>query len=112
MGTGKTLRDTVHAMVAAAALLSVVGAQAACAQSNAQADALSELRQRPPQDEVIYFALPDRFANGDPSNDSVAALREAALRGDTELTRAAERLFPAKAPYSHATLPDDADPAP
>ncbi|PZP64352.1 MULTISPECIES: glutamyl-tRNA reductase [Pseudoxanthomonas] len=41
-----------------------------------------------------------------------AALREAALRGDTELTRAAERLFPAKAPYSHATLPDDADPAP
>ena len=69
MGKKNTLRNTVHAMVAAAALLSVVGAQAACAQSNAQADALSELRQRPPQDEVIYFLLPDRFANGDPAND-------------------------------------------
>ncbi|SEK61029.1 glutamyl-tRNA reductase [Pseudoxanthomonas sp. GM95] len=41
-----------------------------------------------------------------------AALREAALSGDTELTRAADRMFPAKAPYSHAKLPDDADPAP
>ncbi|CAN5205635.1 alpha-amylase family glycosyl hydrolase [soil metagenome] len=27
------------------------------------------LRDRVPSDEVIYFALPDRFANGDPSND-------------------------------------------
>ncbi len=26
-------------------------------------------RLRPPEDEVIYFALPDRFANGDLSND-------------------------------------------
>jgi len=26
-------------------------------------------RDRPPQDEVIYFLLPDRFENGDPSND-------------------------------------------
>jgi len=30
---------------------------------------LEALRQRPPQDEVIYFLLPDRFANGDPAND-------------------------------------------
>src|SRR3954465_7837576 len=28
-----------------------------------------EYRERLPQDEVIYFLLPDRFANGDPSND-------------------------------------------
>jgi glutamyl-tRNA reductase len=47
-----------------------------------------------------------------------AALREAALTGDTELARAAERLFPAKAPYSHPhspslpPLPDDSEPAP
>ncbi len=27
------------------------------------------LRDRLPEDEVIYFVLPDRFANGDPSND-------------------------------------------
>ena len=26
-------------------------------------------RDRPPQDEVIYFLLPDRFENGDPAND-------------------------------------------
>ncbi len=32
-------------------------------------DALSAIRERPPEDEVIYFVLPDRFANGDSSND-------------------------------------------
>lgn len=47
-----------------------------------------------------------------------AALRAAALSGDTELTRAAERLFPAKPGYVHpvmtppAVKTDDADPAP
>ena len=30
---------------------------------------LETLRQRPPSEETIYFVLPDRFANGDPSND-------------------------------------------
>ncbi|WP_442885735.1 alpha-amylase family glycosyl hydrolase [Caulobacter sp. CCNWLW153] len=33
------------------------------------APALEAFRARPPQDEVIYFVLADRFANGDPSND-------------------------------------------
>ena len=33
-------------------------------------------RARPPRDEVIYFVLPDRFANGDPRND------RGGLRGD------------------------------
>ena len=28
-----------------------------------------DYRARAPQDEVIYFVLPDRFANGDPTND-------------------------------------------
>lgn len=47
-----------------------------------------------------------------------AALRAAALSGDTELTRAAERLFPAKPGYQHPAVRtevarnDDADPAP
>jgi neopullulanase len=31
--------------------------------------AAEPFRERLPQDEVIYFLLPDRFANGDPSND-------------------------------------------
>jgi glycosidase len=33
------------------------------------AGAADAYRERPPQDEVIYFLLPDRFENGDPSND-------------------------------------------
>ena len=28
-----------------------------------------DYRARPPEDEVIYFLLPDRFENGDTSND-------------------------------------------
>lgn len=41
-----------------------------------------------------------------------AALREAALSGDAELARAADRLFPAQPPYSHSKKSDDTDPAP
>lgn len=36
----------------------------------AQTPSADALRQRPPEDEVIYFLLPDRFANGDAANDS------------------------------------------
>ena len=35
----------------------------------AAASPTADLRARLPQDEVIYFLLPDRFENGDPSND-------------------------------------------
>lgn len=52
----------------ALAVTTAVGS-APAALAHAAPDALSALRQRPPQDEVIYFLLPDRFANGDPSND-------------------------------------------
>ncbi|WP_296281997.1 glutamyl-tRNA reductase [Pseudoxanthomonas sp.] len=41
-----------------------------------------------------------------------AALREAALSGDADLARAADRLFPAHPPYSHLKKDDDADAAP
>lgn len=34
-----------------------------------QSDALAALRARPPEQDVIYFVLPDRFENGDPDND-------------------------------------------
>ena len=37
--------------------------------SVAQPPAAGDYRQRLPQDEVIYFLLPDRFENGDASND-------------------------------------------
>ncbi len=36
---------------------------------NAAAPAHANYRARLPEDEVIYFLLPDRFENGDPSND-------------------------------------------
>ncbi|PTS84618.1 alpha-amylase [Sphingomonas sp. HMWF008] len=35
----------------------------------AAAQTAPSYRDRPPQDEVIYFVLPDRFANADPAND-------------------------------------------
>ena len=54
-------------LCALAALATVCGATATQAQP--AGDPVAALRQRPPQDEVIYFLLPDRFANGDPSND-------------------------------------------
>jgi glycosidase len=37
--------------------------------TQAQADMLSDLRARTPEQEIVYFVLPDRFANGDPKND-------------------------------------------
>jgi glycosidase len=41
----------------------------AVAQSAASIYAPAGLRDRLPEDEIIYFVLPDRFENGDPSND-------------------------------------------
>lgn len=51
-------------VLAAAAVLLFLPATAA-----SPGDTLAALRQRPPQDEVIYFLLPDRFENGDRAND-------------------------------------------
>lgn len=53
---------SVSSLAAAAALLAFGAAGAA-------ASAPADYRARLPQDEVIYFVLPDRFDNGDPSND-------------------------------------------
>lgn len=51
--------------------LATLAALAASAPAAAQAPDYSAatVRSRPPQDEIIYFVLPDRFANGDPAND-------------------------------------------
>lgn len=51
--------------------LAGLAALAASAPAAAQAPDYSAatVRSRPPQDEIIYFVLPDRFANGDPAND-------------------------------------------
>ena len=42
---------------------------AALAGGAAIADPLTELRARTPDREIVYFVLPDRFANGNPRND-------------------------------------------
>ena len=52
-----------HSVLALAAALALVPA------SSAAAAPAADYRARLPQDEVIYFLLPDRFENGDPSND-------------------------------------------
>lgn len=49
--------------------LSAIGAVMAASMASAQQPATDSLRDRPPEDEVVYFVLPDRFANGDPQND-------------------------------------------
>ena len=48
-------------------ILSALLPLSACSQA-AESNGLA-LQQRALEDEVIYFVLPDRFANGDPSND-------------------------------------------
>jgi glycosidase len=49
------------ALVRAALFGAILGASSALAAGS--------FRDRPPEDEVIYFLLPDRFENGDPAND-------------------------------------------
>lgn len=51
--------------IAAALVALGVGAGSA----DAKAATVSSYVDRPPTDDVIYFLLPDRFENGDPSND-------------------------------------------
>lgn len=65
MAIAASARKAARAAVAVATLL-IAGA----GHAETTPQSLEALRQRPPQDEVIYFLLPDRFANGDPSNDN------------------------------------------
>ena len=50
-------------------LFSVLLAAAAMPLPATAQQAGPSFRDRLPQDEVIYFLLPDRFENGDPKND-------------------------------------------
>lgn len=52
-------------LLAAAGALALAPIPAAWAQPAAPSD----YRARAPEDEVVYFVLPDRFENGDPAND-------------------------------------------
>ena len=64
-------RNAARHLVPIAVIAALLGG---CAAATAQAGppaaaSLQSVRDRLPEDEVIYFVLPDRFANGDPSND-------------------------------------------
>ena len=61
----KFLRPTLAAAIALA-LPACAAAQVTPSFVTAQTE---DFRQRPVTDEVIYFVLPDRFANADPDND-------------------------------------------
>lgn len=56
-------------LLAAMALAAQAQPVAARAGDAAPPAATRDLRARPPEDEIIYFVLPDRFENGDPAND-------------------------------------------
>lgn len=51
--------------------IAMAAMMACCAMGgiSAQAETLAQVRARAPEQEVIYFVLPDRFANGDAGND-------------------------------------------
>lgn len=51
------------------AILAATALAIAAPVANVPAAGLADYRARAPQDEVVYFVLPDRFANGDPKND-------------------------------------------
>jgi glycosidase len=55
--------------ICVAALAAAFCCAAAPATAQPATSILQALRERPPEDEVIYFLLPDRFANGDETND-------------------------------------------
>lgn len=60
-------------------ITAIIGALAGCASIAVAGEtdaAITALRSRAPAEEVIYFVLPDRFENGDPSNDT------GAIKGD------------------------------
>jgi glycosidase len=61
-------RRTALLLLLAALRLNPASA-ALAAVAGQDAGGVAAFRDRPPQDEVIYFLLPDRFENGDPSND-------------------------------------------
>ncbi len=58
----------IKALLCAAAALAL--AAPAAAQAPAPAPAAPDFRARLPEQEVVYFVLPDRFENGDPANDT------------------------------------------
>ncbi len=68
MGEARRLRQLPSGMLAAMLLATMVAPTAVMGTTPAAAT-LAALRARLPEDEVIYFLLPDRFDNADTAND-------------------------------------------
>jgi glycosidase len=60
----------IRSLLTAASLLAMAPAALAQAAPPVAAQSLAEVRARTPNQEVVYFVLPDRFENGDPKNDT------------------------------------------
>ncbi|MBE7218415.1 MAG: alpha-amylase [Caulobacteraceae bacterium] len=54
---------------------------ATCAVAAPPAGQATDFASRPPEAELIYFVLPDRFADGDPSNDRGGAMGDRTVTG-------------------------------
>ncbi|MCE3543981.1 hypothetical protein LXJ56_27780, partial [Escherichia coli] len=67
MRRGAILHSAIAAALAACCATTAAAQRATPAPTPMSARA--DYRARLPQDEVIYFLLPDRFDNADPSND-------------------------------------------
>ena len=71
-------RPTLKSLILSSACVGVVASAPACAQAAGASSAaaptnaqiLANSPDRRPEDEIIYFVMPDRFENGDPSNDT------------------------------------------
>jgi glycosidase len=67
--TGEAVRTAAANVALAAAVLSLAGAALAKPARPQTPHRPATASERLPEDEVVYFLLPDRFSNGDPSND-------------------------------------------
>ena len=69
MNRNSALAQTWLWVFCAALSAADTGAASSVAAAGAQ-DALTAVRSRLPEDEIVYLIVPDRFWNGDRSNDS------------------------------------------
>jgi glycosidase len=66
----------------------LAAALALCVSGPARADTVAQMRARTPEQEVIYFVLPDRFANGDTGNDKGGLTGDRLVTGFDPTSRA------------------------
>ncbi|MBV7260355.1 alpha-amylase family glycosyl hydrolase [Erythrobacter crassostreae] len=55
--------------ILALCLMAACGVSSAAWAMREAPEDVTQMRERPPEDEVVYFVLPDRFENGDAAND-------------------------------------------